>query len=426
MRKLFDNKSLTAFLRIVLLIAIAVLLYKFVDNSDRFYAWLNGKLGDIFYALKPFIFGIVIAYIFSPIVDALQKQCHKITLTDRSSFEEKWHHFDRLISLLVVYFALIAAISLVIVYLGPSIATGVIDAAVKAPAVYSSIEAGIMSLSDQSQNSLMIQQIFDALNSTVNEVSKNIIAFANVAIGSAFSIVSQMVVMLFALIVSAYFVYYKDFWVKNSLRTIELIFGQNIKVRYMIILREMNHKFIKFVIGKGLASIILGSLCFLTLAALDCPYVVLIAVLYGILNMIPYVGPLLGELIGALLACTVSLQFGVFVFVILFLLQQFDAFYLSPKLVGDALNMSPVWIIFSVFFFGAIFGPLGMFFGSPLMAVILEIFEKYLRGKEVREGLPHGDIRKEERIGLSFQEMRGKQKRTGREEQENEEKQGKG
>ena len=422
MRKLFDRKSMTAFLRIVLLIAIAVLIYKFVDNSDRFYDWLNGKLGDIFYALKPFIFGIVIAYIFCPIVDALQKQCHKITLSDQASFEEKWHHFDRLISLLVVYFALIAAISLVIVYLGPSILTGVMDAATKAPAVYASIEAGIMSLSDQSQNSLMIQQIFDALSSTVNEVSKNIITFANLAIGSAFSIASQMVVVIFALIVSAYFVYYKDFWVKNSLRTIELVFGKNVKVRYMIILREMNHKFIKFIIGKGLASIILGLLCFLILAVLNCPYVVLIAVLFGILNMIPYVGALLGELIGALLACTVSLQFGVFVFIILLLLQQFDAFYLSPKLVGDALNMSPVWIIFSVFFFGAIFGPLGMFFGSPLMAVILEIFEKYLREKEAKAGLSYGDIRKEEKIGLSFKEMRGKQKKP-EEEQENDEKQ---
>ena len=66
LRKIFDPKSLTVFLRAVLLVAIAVLLYKFVDNSDSFYQWLNGKLGEIVYALKPFVFGIALAYIFCP------------------------------------------------------------------------------------------------------------------------------------------------------------------------------------------------------------------------------------------------------------------------------------------------------------------------------------------------------------------------
>lgn len=383
MKKIFDSQSLTVFLRAVLLVAIAVLLFKFVDNSDSFYQWLNGKLGQIGYALKPFIFGIVLAYIFCPVVDVVEKKWLNNIHFTQAREDSKLHRFDRLISLFIVYVAMIAFVSVVVIYLGPSIVNGIVDAAVKAPAVYGSIENAIMGFL-QTQNSDIVQQIFDAFSSAVNEISRQVLSLANVALGSAFSIASEVVVVLFALIVSAYFIYYKTYWVNYSYRVVEAVFGQKVKVRYMLLLRSMNHKFIKFIIGKGLASIILGILCFFILTVMNCPYVVLIAVLFAILNMIPYIGAFLGELVGGLLACTVSLQFGAVVFIVLLLLQQFDAFYLSPKLVGDALDMSPVWIIFSVFFFGALFGPLGMFFGSPLMAVALELVESGLKRREAR------------------------------------------
>ena len=133
------------------------------------------------------------------------------TQTDEIVNIERSNKINRLVSLLVVYLALIASVCLIFVYLGPSIASGLMDAAAKAPGVYASIEAGIMSLSDQGQSSMVIPQIFDAFNNTVNEISKNILSLANVAIGSAFTIISEIVVVLFALIVSAYLVYYKSF-----------------------------------------------------------------------------------------------------------------------------------------------------------------------------------------------------------------------
>ncbi len=399
LRKIFDPKSLTVFLRAVLLVAIAVLLYKFVDNSDSFYQWLNGKLGEIVYALKPFVFGIALAYIFCPIVDVVEKKWLGNIQLIPTTNDQKAHRFDRLVSLFLVYVVMIASVVIVVIYLGPSMVSGIVDAAVKAPEVYRSFESALMGFSEQGQNSQLIERVLDAFSSAVNQISTQILSLANVAIGSAFSIVSEIIVVLFALIVSAYFIYYKTYWVEYSYRVIDALFGQKVKVRYMLILRSMNHKFIRFIIGKGVASIILGVMCFLILTLMNCPYVVLITVLFAVLNMIPYIGAFLGELVGALLACTVSLPFGGAVFIVLLLLQQFDAFYLSPKLVGDALDMSPVWIIFSVFFFGALFGPLGMFFGSPLMAVVLELVENGLRRKESkrrREEAGHGADHKPE------------------------------
>jgi len=72
------------------------------------------------------------------------------------------------------------------------------------------------------------------------------------------------------------------------------------------------------------------------------------------------------------------------VFLYLLLLQQVDAFFLTPKLVGDALKVSPVWIMFSVILGGQLFGVMGMFFGAPIIAVILEMLNYRIKKKLIR------------------------------------------
>ena len=97
---------------------------------------------------------------------------------------------------------------------------------------------------------------------------------------------------------------------------------------------------------------------------------VLISVVVGITNMIPYFGPYIGGAVGFLFILIVS-PFKALLFALLILvIQQFDGLYLGPKILGDKTGLKPLWVIFSITVGGSLFGVLGMFLGVPCVAVL--------------------------------------------------------
>ena len=117
------------------------------------------------------------------------------------------------------------------------------------------------------------------------------------------------------------------------------------------------------------------------------PYAVLISVVVGITNMIPYFGPYIGGAVGFLFILIVS-PFKALLFALLILvIQQFDGLYLGPKILGNSTGLKPLWVIFAIVVGGAMFGVLGMFLGVPTMAVICYILniiiEHFLKKRNI-------------------------------------------
>ncbi len=86
--------------------------------------------------------------------------------------------------------------------------------------------------------------------------------------------------------------------------------------------------------------------------------------------MIPYFGPFIGMVFGVIIVIFSSPIMALWVFIFLFLLQQFDGWYLGPKILGDMVGLNPVWIILAVILGGGLFGVAGMFLGVPVIAII--------------------------------------------------------
>lgn len=110
-------------------------------------------------------------------------------------------------------------------------------------------------------------------------------------------------------------------------------------------------------------------------------YALLLSVVVGITNMIPYFGPFIGMVVGFFINVFISPMKAVIVLIYLFILQQFDAWYLDPKLIGNRVGLSPFLVILGVTLGGAIYGPIGMILGSPVMSVIriytLKLIKKF-------------------------------------------------
>ena len=96
--------------------------------------------------------------------------------------------------------------------------------------------------------------------------------------------------------------------------------------------------------------------------------IVLISVIVGITNMIPYFGPYIGGVMGGIIIVIVNPIQVIFFAILILVIQQFDGLFLGPKILGESTGLKPLWVIFAIVVGGAIFGVLGMFLGVPVMA----------------------------------------------------------
>ena len=150
------------------------------------------------------------------------------------------------------------------------------------------------------------------------------------------------------------------------------------------------------IIGKALDSLIIGIICFVLMCILKLQYALLISIVVGITNMIPYFGPFIGAIPGLIILLIILPKTALIFLILILLLQQFDGTILGPKILGDSTGLSPIWIIFAITVGGATGGVIGMFLGVPITAVLVylmnHIFDYMLYKKHLRSDLTNVEI----------------------------------
>jgi len=145
---------------------------------------------------------------------------------------------------------------------------------------------------------------------------------------------------------------------------------------------RVNEMFQRFILGKTVDSAIIGGICYIGMLILDMPFAVMLSVIVGVTNMIPYFGPLIGAIPSVLIVLlTEGGSKALILAIFILILQQFDGNVLGPKILGDAIGVSPLWIIFSIIIGGAAGGPFGMFIGVPVVASIKMFMDEFIDKK---------------------------------------------
>ena len=135
-------------------------------------------------------------------------------------------------------------------------------------------------------------------------------------------------------------------------------------------LRFTDRTFGGFIGGKIMDSFIIGVLCYIGISILKMPYTVLVSVIIGVTNVIPFFGPYLGAIPCAFLILLVSPIKCLYFIIFILVLQQFDGNVLGPKILGNSTGLSSFMVILSILIGGGLFGVFGMFIGVPVCAVI--------------------------------------------------------
>ena len=133
---------------------------------------------------------------------------------------------------------------------------------------------------------------------------------------------------------------------------------------------------------------IIGLICYIGMSIIRLPYPMLISVIIGVTNIIPFFGPLIGAIPSAILILLIN-PFQCFIFVIfILLLQQFDGNILGPRILGDSVGLSSFWILIAITLFSGLFGVPGMIIGVPVFAVIYMLLSDFVKARLEKKGRP--------------------------------------
>lgn len=152
--------------------------------------------------------------------------------------------------------------------------------------------------------------------------------------------------------------------------------------------RQANRIFAGFISGKILDSLIIGVLCYMGMLLFNMEYALLISVIIGITNVIPFFGPFIGAIPSILILLIVNPYSALWFAVFILVLQQLDGNIIGPLILGDYVGISPLWIMISIVIGSGLFGFAGMLLSVPVFALIYAIIRTVLETRLKRRGLP--------------------------------------
>lgn len=387
----WDNRYLHWGVTAFLVIAACILFYYGIFHMGTLVAGIKTFFG----IMAPIIYGIAIAYLLSSIVNFLERKVIYPLLEKKNYMpKEKGKRVIRWICVLFSLFLFLIVIYALIMMILPQLIRSIMNIIYSFPYYVTVIENWLNSFVEKGwkMDSEMINmlnqystQLQDYLTTTIlpqmQEMLKNVSA-------GFFDILIFLKNFLIGAVVSIYVLADKEAFVAKSKMAVYAVFSPK-RANAIIHSMRFTHKtFGGFISGKILDSAIIGVLCYIGTTLLDMPYAILVSVIVGVTNVIPFFGPYLGAIPCILLILLVdpikSLYFALFILA----LQQFDGNILGPKILGDSTGLSSFMVIVAIMVGGGFFGIVGMLIGVPLCAVIYAAIWHIIKNSLQKKELP--------------------------------------
>lgn len=349
--------------------------------------------------LAPVILGLVFAYLMSPLQNWIEKKL--VRITDR----KKPHPLIRRgISVAATILIFLAAITGLIASIVPELISSIKNLLGSLPEYLTNItdwiNSHIASLKeDQPQVYSFLISFWDNTQSSLTDfagqfapkldsIASGGADLLGVVTSSAVSVFKWMTNLFLGLIITVYLLCNKENYLAQARKLLYATLPEEKVHNFLRIGSHVSYKFMHFLSGKTLDSILIGLLCFIGMTILKMPYITLISILVGVTNIIPFFGPIIGAVPSALLILLSEprklIPFVIFILV----LQQFDGNFLGPKILGDSLGLPMFWILFAITIGGGMFGFVGMVAFVPLFAAVYTLFSEFLSERLHKKGLP--------------------------------------
>lgn len=342
--------------------------------------------------LKPFLYGVVFAYLLAPLCNKIEEKLFQIFPKAKT----KARRFICFIAIVISLCVAIAVIWLIIMMIIPQVWDSVMKIIQMVPQKLIVVNNWIEHMLE---NQPELQAYFEEFSS---QAESNIDSLLNVdTIQKVQSIINSLSVQLFGvlgvvkniflgLLISAYLLGSRKLFGAQAGLILHGVFSDKWAKIIEKEIRYTDKMFNGFLVGKIIDSAIIGLLCFAGTSIMGFEAPAFISVIIGITNIIPFFGPFIGAIPCGLLLLLENPMHCLYFIIFIFVLQQLDGNVIGPKILGNTTGVSSFWVLFAILLFGGMWGVVGMVIGVPLFAVIYDIIRKLVyRGlrKHKRESM---------------------------------------
>ncbi|MBO7669678.1 MAG: AI-2E family transporter [Oscillospiraceae bacterium] len=384
----YINWGMTAFC----VVALSLLFYFAVRNIQVFGDFFR-KLVTI---LAPFIWGLVICYLLSPLMRFLEERVFlplgkRLYRKNRKGGAEK---FARVMSIVFSEIVLLLLIGALVYLIIPQILSSVqmlvqnsgtyadnvskwLDGLLKNYPELDNYVGGLFGNFNANVGNWLETKLLPQLGSLITSVSSGVYGFAR-----------SIYNLIIGIIVSVYLLADKEGFLAAVKRLSYAVFSVETADKLRQGLNFVDKTFMGFLSGKILDSLIIGIICYIVCSILKMPYTLLVSVIIGVTNIIPFFGPLIGAVPSALIILMVDPSKCLIFVIFIIILQQIDGNIIGPRILGSSTGINGFWVMFAIILGSGLFGFWGMLLGVPVFVVIYTVIQNLIIKKLKRSDLP--------------------------------------
>jgi predicted PurR-regulated permease PerM len=372
--------GLTVFITFVCCILFFFIILRYQGFAD---GW-----NSVMHAAQPIIIGLVLAYLLNPVMRFCEKRIYALLTRKKGRNERKMKRIARGLGVACAIIFLLVIIALLIAAIVPALVTSISTLVATLPEQVQSflkmVEEGNLGDSEAAKFlatalTTITDYVEDWIKDTLLPEIQTYVAEVTSGVISVFKGIFNFLV---GIIVAVYVMMIQETLQGQAKKIVYAVF----KPRYGNIIvhtvRKSSEIFGGFISGKLLDSAIIGAICYVVCLILKMPSAMLVSVIIGVTNVIPFFGPIIGAIPSLLLVVIQSPWHALYLLIFIIILQQVDGNIIGPKILGNSTGLSSFWVMFAILVFGGIWGFFGMLLGVPIFAVIY-----YIIGKVVRYGL---------------------------------------
>ena len=394
MKLKFDMELIKKYCYLLVGAVALIFIYKILDNFGSITTIIFSAIGSIFGILMPILIGVVLAYFLFRPMRGIEKFVYKM-------IPKSQEHTGgvRLIAILIVYIITIILIILFFYATIPSVIESLTSFVNQMPGNLTKIDELLgrsLAQGGAAQDILAsLKLTIDGLQVlTPRDMMNQLAAYYGTNPGSIKDISSVALIFVkgtVGFIISFFIVFFTGFYLMLDKEKITQQIDRFAKAlmnktlyngsRWAAITTD--NIFYKYFTGKILTSILIGFLCYLGFLVIGVTYAPLIAMIIGVMNVIPYFGPIIGAAFGITITLIDDPVKALWLSIWIIMVLQFDGNILVPNVLGKIVELNPFWVLVSVVVGGSLFGLLGMFVAIPMFAVIKVFFEEVLTRWEI-------------------------------------------
>ncbi len=376
----FSKEAINRLLANILVVIVGISFYFALLHLETIHNFTTAVL-DI---LRPFVYGFVIAFLLNNPVkyfDRVMKPLIK---------KEKMRRALSVILAMVIFAVLIG---LLIAFLVPQL----IDSTVT---LVRNIQDFALNLDYYMEDwfAILNQQyhidptiytkLMDAWESILSKGSSILVTIFQRLLGLTGQITSGVINFFVAVIISVYLLMSREEFFAQLRKVLYALFNQKTVENMLYVGRLTSSTFNGFINGKLIDSLIIGILAFICLTIMKMPYVLLISVIIGVTNIVPFFGPFVGAIPSAFIIFIVDPIQALWFLLFILILQQIDGNIIGPKILGGTTGLPAIWVMFAILVGGGMAGFVGMIVGVPAVAVLYTLFKAYIKQRLENKALP--------------------------------------